>query len=494
MPYSDQNDLGKQGFAGRLANIKLSDLIQMCCASGISTVIQVRKDKSVGTIFIDEGEIVHAACGDAEGLGAFYEIFSWESGSFETLGDASVPRTTIDKNWQYLIMESHRRMDEARAARLPACEEDGNETNNMDLSETCLQLSAEEISPEPSCPPARVLIVDDSAIMCRVLTEMLSSEEDIRVVGTARNGEDALAQIDRVRPDLITLDVNMPVMDGSTALKHIMIRSPCPVVIVSAANAQPESNIINFLLLGAIDYVQKPVRGEDSARQRLVRAVRQASQARTDRFRRARPPQIVPETGGEPRPLTSKSRLVVVCSGAGGYAELVKFVPLIPTGLKAALVVMQAMAPAFRKPFAAYLHRRSRIQVRPLDAGTAVHQGCCYLASDDRSFWLAGDKEGYVLEWRADRNLSGDGMPDMFLASAADAFRERLLVVLLSGADPGDFSGLRAVRKQGGRIISQNIPDCLVSQPLEAASKAGLVSASMGIRGIVSEVIHETFP
>ena len=135
-------------------------------------------------------------------------------------------------------------------------------------------------APESSHAPLRVLIVDDSAVMCRALTEMLSSEEGIHVVGTARNGEEALEQIDRVRPDLITLDVNMPVMDGSTALKHIMIRNPCPVVIVSAVSQRRESNILNFLLLGAVDYIQKPVRGEAMARQRLIHSVGRRRAAR----------------------------------------------------------------------------------------------------------------------------------------------------------------------------------------------------------------------
>ena len=523
---------GEQGFAGRLTNIKLSDLIQMCCSSGISTVIQVRKNRTVGMVFVEEGEIIHADCGETEGINAFYEIFSWQSGSFETLGDVAVPKNTIDKNWQYLIMEGHRRMDETQAASLAASRDERdetNESNGSDLPEACLKLSIDETGeraelennpewdgewkglsipetmngPEKTSErhavgglpavdrvPFRVLIVDDSTMMCRVLTEILSSDECIQVVGTAQNGEEALEQIDRLRPDLITLDVNMPVMGGSTALKHIMIRNPCPVVIVSAVNHRLESNILNFLLLGAVDYIQKPVRGEEMARHRLIQAVRRAARARTDRFRRAKPARIVTQTTDHPKPLTSHHSLVLVCSGAGGYAELVRILPLIPAGFGGAMVVMQSMSHSFGEPFAAYLDQRSHVQVRLLSDAMGIFQGHCYLASDERPLRFRGEGGIYVLGGDAGGGLPDVGMPDLFLTSAAETFMDRLLVVLLSGVDTGSLSGLREIRNRGGRIISQSIRDCLVPQPLEAAHEAGLISAAMGIEEIVSEMIH----
>ncbi|WP_373497979.1 response regulator [Desulfococcus sp.] len=498
---------GEQGFAGRLTNIKLSDLIQMCCVSGISTVIQVRKNRTVGTIFIEEGEIIHADCGETEGLNAFYEIFSWQSGSFETLGDVAVPKTTIDKNWQYLLMEGHRQMDEALASASgtnPLDREEGGDPDAPDLSEDCLKLlpgemgieafqGAEKAVPHPltAHPPVRVLIVDDSAVMCRVLTDMLASDEAIRVVGTARNGEAALAEIDRVRPDLITLDVNMPVMNGSTALKHIMIRSPCPVVIVSAIDHGSDANILDFLLLGAVDYVQKPVRGADAVRARLIQAVRRAARAETGRFRRAKPPGVVAGKAACGSPLTPRECLVVVCSGAGGYAELVKILPLLPAAFKGALVAVQTMTPSFREPFADYLDRRSHLHVRPSGSGTAMLQGCCYLASGDAVLRLHRHGEGCVLRgYEGNAQIPGSGPPVGLLASAAETFGGRLMVVLLSGAEAGSLSGLREIRRRGGRILSQDLRDCLVPFPLEAALDAGLITASMGIREIASEMVR----
>ncbi len=505
-----ETNADEKGFAGRLTNIKLSDLIQMCCASGISTVIQVRKNSAVGTIFIEEGEIIHADCDDIEGLDAFFKIFSWQSGSFETLGDVAVPKTTIDSNWQYLLMEGHRRMDEARAAHAG----DGPEQNESEaaaFSEECLQLSVDDpggnaVTPmsgaavpgerSPSRPavadppPIRVLVVDDSAVMCRVLAEMLSQDGGIRVVGTAHNGEEALAQIDRLQPDLITLDVNMPVMDGSTALKHIMIRSPCPVIIVSAADQRHDANVLDFLFLGAVDYVPKPSRRDVSAAERLVDAARRAAGARTDRFRRARPPRPVGRAPGPAAALFPNHGLVLVSSGAGGYVELIKLVPSLPPGCGRGMVVLQYMPQSLSRPFADYLDQRSHLAVRSPDRAEAMLRGHCYLVSNRRAGPLDVNGSGCLIgsARQGEAPLSPGEAAEALLASAADIFGERLMLVLLSGAEAGSLKGLRHIRQRGGRIISQDVRECLVPHPLKAAIRTGLVSDAMGVREIVAEI------
>lgn len=499
---------GGEGFAGRLTNIRLSDLIQMCCTSGISTVIQVRKNRTVGTIFIEEGEIIHAECGTTEGLSAFYEIFSWQSGSFETLGDVAVPKTTIDKNWQYLLMEGHRRMDEAQAdAAGRHCPDlpEGADRDGPDLSEDGLSLLSADMEadapgaaqqaplPAPADPPPiRVLIVDDSAVMCRVLSEILASDSGIRVVGTALNGEAALAEIDRLRPDLITLDVNMPVMNGSTALKHIMIRNPCPAVIVSAIDHGNGDNILDFLLLGAVDYVQKPSRGAEAARERLIQAVRDAATAETGRFRRARRPGAPAEKAPCGPPVTPRQGLVLLCSGAGGYAELVKLLPLLPSGFQGGLVVSQRMSPSFLDPFAGYLDRCSRLHVQPAGGASLMRRGVGYVTAGDAAIRLDRLDEGCILGKHGvtDSSVSGIGAGEELLASAAEAFGSRLLVVLLSGAGAGSLSALGEIRRRGGRILSQDPRDCLAPSPLEAALGAGWVDASMGIGEIAGEMVR----
>lgn len=211
----DSIKIKEDGFAGTLKNIDLTDLLQMCCLSCSSMTILVKKGADHGMIYIRDGQIIHAQYRSIAGVEAFFDILSWESGSFETLDFISVDNETIKQNYQYLLMEAARRIDE-KFEKKDLSKAKHPET---DLSDT---------------GKIRVLIVDDSAMMRRILTDIFSHNQQIVVAGTAKNGEEALEQIDLLSPDLITLDVNMPVMRGDTALKHIMIKSPSPVVIISS--------------------------------------------------------------------------------------------------------------------------------------------------------------------------------------------------------------------------------------------------------------------
>lgn len=179
----------------------------MCCLSNINMAIRVTKDSQQGVIYIQDCSITHAECSNSVGENAFYEILAWESGGFETMKIDAPPEATIEKNWQFLLMEAARLIDERAIEEVPVD-------------------AAEEIQLFQEMNRLRVLIVDDSPLMCRILENILKDDEEISIVGTAKNGEEALLKIDELKPDLITLDVNMPVMDGNTALKHIMIKSP----------------------------------------------------------------------------------------------------------------------------------------------------------------------------------------------------------------------------------------------------------------------------
>ena len=208
------------GFAGTLRNIQITDIIQMCCLAGASLCIRVTQDSDQGTIYIEDGEIVHAECGTLSGIEAFFTILGWPSGQFETMESPPTSQPTIKEPCQFLLMEAARQADE----------------RVLDVAD---KVAEEEEPGFSEAKKLRVLIVDDSPIMSKILTSMLTADPTIDVVGTAKNGEQALKKMKDLAPDLITMDVNMPVMDGSTALKHIMINSPCPVLIMS--NLLPSS-------------------------------------------------------------------------------------------------------------------------------------------------------------------------------------------------------------------------------------------------------------
>lgn len=469
MNKSPDNDTG---FAGTLKNIYLNDVIQMCCLSAINMAIRVTKDSKEGTIFIKDGLVIHAICGNIEGEKAFYRIMGWENGSFETLGMSSVPEPTINKNVQILLMEAARIADEqALQVNIPCEYEDKQGQGQI----------------------YRVLIVDDSQMMCRILKDILTSDKDIVVAGTAKNGEEALKKIDELMPDLITLDVNMPVMDGSTTLKYIMINSPCPVVIISNISSGTHANVLDFLRLGAVEFIKKPTKTEDMTKQkqRLIEVVKTAASARISNFRRARSQGVLvtkkPGSAGR----SNCGKMVVLNSGAGGYAELIRLIPMLPAAPGSYLVALQNMPNEFVSPLSDYLDTRSNMDILPIQAGVQLFGSRCYIGTNNYPLIFSSKEDCYSL-------LTGDELPysdkkghcfDYFLHSIADFYSGSVLVVLLSGADTGDLSGLGHIKEKNGRIIIQEISSCMIPYPLEKAIKAGLIDKEANADGIKDRII-----
>jgi len=531
------------GFAGTLNNIQLTDLIQMCCFSGISTAIKVHMEGQTGFIYIEKGEIIHARDDQQDGVDAFFRIFFWRSGRFETLGDIPVPARSIDKNWQYLLMEGHRLMDEANAAAEPSgspppsskpsgsgtSDSPGTQDSLLDSEDlfrldidddagmdTCIGELEDAISimldpEEPELQPApagrseparsdggiiKVLIVDDSPIMCKVLTGILTADPGITVVATALNGEQALERIRDFGPNLITLDVNMPVMSGSTAIKHIMIEHPCPVVIVSALHDNSQSNILQFLLLGAIDFLPKPTRVADpKAQERLfVQRIKMAAAAHPARFKRPRLPRANPRPDTHGGTLILSESLAVILSGAGGYTEVIKLLAALPPDLSTCILAVQVMAPSFVNPFVNFLGCNSAVHIQPLAKAVPACRGRCFVTAGDHPVSIRA-MDGVVRIFpglQASRPKSDGLDPDDLLTGAVEALGDRVSVILLSGAASGTRDGIRAVRGAGGPVIIQRPETCLAPDPLSDLRETGLISDIMDVPDIARWLVRSS--
>lgn len=327
----------------------------------------------------------------------------------------------------------------------------------------------------------RVLIVDDSPMMCRILSDMLTADKDIVIAGTAKNGEDALEKVEKLKPDLVTLDVNMPVMDGGTALKHIMIRHPCPVVILGAVESGSDSSdILDFLRFGAVDFIKKPVRNKDmSSQQReLIRRVRLAAKAKVANFKRAKAPKAIDAEKPQHSSPQPAEKLVIISSGAGGYAELVNIIPRIPEDSDACLIVFQTMPNMFLLPLSDYFSKRSRADVRPLDGESKLVRGRCYIA-DSESMKAYNRNSGGGEKISPAESQTDSECFDFFLHSVSKIFSGEMLFALLSGAEVGTLSGLSAIRKRDGKIIAQTLSSCMVPHSLASAVSRNMVDAEL---------------
>ncbi len=432
----------------------------MCCLAGASLCIRVRQDSDQGTIYIQEGEIVHAECGEQIGIEAFFTVLGWQRGQFETMEAPTVADATIKDPCQFLLMEAARQADEMAQARA--------------------EMEA-EIAEEPEISgdtQLRVLIVDDSPIMSKILTSMLAADPSIEVIGTAKNGEEALKKMKRLSPDLITMDVNMPVMDGSTALKHIMIGSPCPVLIMSNLLPSSYDTLLSFLNLGAVDFMSKPVKSSNIVlqQQRIVDRVHLSAKANVDRFHLMRCPKLRPSDFITVNENDLCQRLVIVNSGAGGYLEMTNLITALPEVHKTGLLSLQSIPPRFAPTLSSYLNLRSRFDIQPLDEDVRLNPGRCYIGTGGQSLQFSIVDGQINLQKRADAPAVDEKANiDRLYASAADLFQDRVVAMLLSGAELGSLEGLRAVKQAGGTIISPQLDGCIMPATLEPVQEAGMI-------------------
>jgi two-component system chemotaxis response regulator CheB len=462
-PNSEEN-VQKQdsgGFAGTLRNIQITDIIQMCCLAGASLSIRVTQDNDRGTIFIEDGEVVHAECGAMVGVEAFFTILGWSSGQFETMEAPAIQEPTIREACQFLLMEAARQADEMALLNSESESEPEEEIEFEDTRQI------------------RVLIVDDSPIMCKILSSMLSADLTIDVIGTAKNGEDALKKMKRLSPDLITMDVNMPVMDGSTALKHIMIQSPCPVLIMSNLLPSSYDTLLSFLNLGATDFMSKPVKSSNIIlqQQRIVERVHNAAKANMKHFQLLRRPVLSPSDFIKIDETTPCENIVIVNSGAGGYLEMVNLVTALPDVAHTCVLSLQSIPPRFAPTLSTFLNARSRFEVRPFKEKMVLNPGRCFIGTSGKLMQFDIEKGLLVLN----ENTNGDAHDmqesmDHVLFSAAEIFQERVMVVLLSGGNVGNLDGLRAVRSAGGIIFAPKPETSILPDSYLGAIEEGLIT------------------
>jgi two-component system, chemotaxis family, protein-glutamate methylesterase/glutaminase len=449
---------GGSGFAGTLRNIQLTDIIQMCCLAGASICVRVRQDREEGTLYVQDGDVVHAECGGISGVQAFFTILGWSSGQFETFEAPVIAAPTIKEPCQFLLMEAARRADELT---LPLPEEAPQE-------------------PEADRQPLlRVLIVDDSAIMSKILTSMLMADPEIDVVGHAKNGEEALEKMRELSPDLITMDVNMPVMSGSTALKHIMIESPCPVVIMSNLAPTSYATILSFLNLGAVDFMSKPVKNRNivQQQQRIVDRVHLAVKSNINRFQRLRLPKLKPSEMIPFNERKSCDCLFIAVSGVGGYLEMVHAITSLPAAPNACVLSMQSIPPQFETPLSDYLNARSRLDVRPLAEESALWRGRCYVGASGRVIDIEEALPAHVLRdaTHKSRKKEHSSLDHLFIR-AAEIYKDRVVVLLLSGCEYGAIEGLRRINAAEGHIIAPYLEKCILPATIEPVLNEHLIT------------------
>ena len=354
-------------------------------------------------------------------------------------------------------------------------------------------------------PAVRVLVVDDSALMRKLVTEMLSQDESITVVGQARDGADALLKLEALRPDVVTLDVEMPVMDGLAALGEIMQRRPTPVVMLSSLTQQGAEMTLRCLEGGAVDFVGKPGGSISlniaAVAVDLIAKVKVAARVRLRAPLRPRPP--APNSGGAGRDKPSltppelgaggRGRALLIGASTGGPRALQALVPALPATLGVPVVLVQHMPPGFTASLAQRLDASSPLQVREASAGDPLEAGLILVAPGGRH--LEFDAAGRAVLTDEPPVHGVRPAVDVTLASLTSLFGAGLTAVLLTGMGRDGARGLKILHDRGGRTLAEDESTCVVYGMPRAACELGGVERMLPLHELaaaIAETVRRT--
>lgn len=327
----------------------------------------------------------------------------------------------------------------------------------------------------------KVLVVDDSALMRKLLTKMLDSIQDLEVVGTAMDGKFALSKVEALKPDVVTLDLDMPRMDGLTALKEIVERFSLPVVLVSSYTEEGASITFDALAAGAVDFVTKPQRilsvPLETLGAKLAEKIRVAAEAkvRPMNSKRSQPPRTEKPRLG-PLQTHGAKRVVVIGASTGGPHALSHFLPQIRADFPCALLIVQHMPEDFTTMFATHLGELCAIRVREAANGDPIVAGQALIAPG--GLHLKVQKIGTTPTVVLSKSARVQGMRpsvDVLFRSVGEIFGDKTVGLIMTGMGEDGADGIEVIRAAGGLTLAQDRSSSVVF---------GMPKAAIGRRAI----------
>lgn len=350
----------------------------------------------------------------------------------------------------------------------------------------------------------KVLVVDDSGFFRRRVSEILGADPNIQVVGTATNGREAIEQAQALKPDVITMDYEMPMMDGITAVKNIMQRCPTPVLMFSSLTHEGARVTLDALDAGAVDFLPKNFedisRNPEKVKQLLcekihtiARSNRRASQPqpavsssapvvapRPSAASSASPGSVrqsasVAPAATSPAPKRKSYRLVAIGTSTGGPVALQRVLTQLPANFPAPILLIQHMPAAFTKAFAERLDKLCRISVKEAEDGDVLRPGLALLAPGGKQMMVDG--RGVVKILPGDERLNYKPCVDITFGSAAKSYNDKVLAVVLTGMGADGREGARLLKQSGSQVWAQDEASCVIYGMPMAVVKANLADA-----------------
>jgi len=351
----------------------------------------------------------------------------------------------------------------------------------------------------------RVLVVDDSAFMRKAISIMLESDPDIKVIGMAHNGVEGIEMVKELKPDIVTLDIEMPRMDGLTALKHIMADNPTPVMMVSSLTTDGASATLDALSLGAVDFIPKQasfvaldivkikevllkkIKHIALNKRRFIQTFKNQQKPKTFRPSRAPAPTNVVEC----RSRRKTFGIIAIGTSTGGPPALQAVIPRLPKNLPVPVTVVQHMPPTFTKSLADRLNSISQVTVKEAEQGETLTVGTVYIAPGDKHLTVKNlVSSGRIILSDEPSNTLHKPAVDIMVRSVAEGYGSRVLGVIMTGMGSDGLEGMRLVKNKGGSVFAQSEETCVVYGMPKAIVDNKLADRVVPLNRMADEIVH----
>jgi two-component system chemotaxis response regulator CheB len=347
-----------------------------------------------------------------------------------------------------------------------------------------------------SCDRIRVLVVDDSAFMRATISRMIGSESDLEVVAAASNGSEALERIAALDPDVVTLDVQMPGINGLETLREIMSRYPRPVIMVSSVTEADAEATFTALSAGAFDYIPKQLSSASldilHIKPDLINKIRAAAQSRRASSAAKKPSHPVQRQ--EPDIDFPSAEIVTIGTSTGGPKALQQILPLLPGDLAVPILVVQHMPAGFTAPFAQRLNSLCSVAVHEARHGESIENGVIYIAPAGMHLTVDRLSESRAVLFLDINPASSLHRPsvDVMMKSVAKAFGPSAMGIIMTGMGSDGVEGMKAIHRCGGLTVGQDEPTSIVYGMPRACAEMGILSRVVPLSRIPNQILTAT--
>ncbi len=362
--------------------------------------------------------------------------------------------------------------------------------------------------------PIKVLVVDDTILYRKVISDILKAEDGIEVVGSANNGRIAISRINILKPDLLTLDIEMPVCNGIEVLEYLREnRIATSAIMLSSLTRKGGDMTMKALELGAFDFIPKPEGGSMAenqafikqtlipkikayARHHSIRSVlsgRKSSPApiATSPSRPTAAPATAPTTRVAAKKRTRPSSIIAIGISTGGPNALTRMLPMLQAPIGVPIVVVQHMPPLFTKSLASSLDSKCSLQVKEAEDGEVLQNNVVYIAPGGKQMKIIAEASGHGKVKITDDAPENNCKPsaDYLFRSVASLFKDRVTALIMTGMGNDGTKGLRLIKRHGAPVIAQDEHSCVVYGMPKEAVNAGVVDISLPLDKIAAEAV-----